>query len=69
MVSPRSVIREVAVVDVTNGENVGLRRGVHGRQREHDHGVENKPPLDTVSAIDGVKQCSHTFEEQHDEHP
>ena len=69
MVPPRSVIREFAVIDVAKGENVILRRGVHGHQREHDHGVDHKSPLDTLApTMGGAKQRGHAIEEQHDEH-
>ena len=69
MIPPWSPIRELAVVDVGNGENVVLRGGVHGHQREHDQSVDHKSPLDTLaSAIGGAKQRGHAIEEQHDEH-
>ena len=62
--------REVAVIDVRNGENVSLRYGVHGSQREHDYGVGHKPPLDALtSVISRVKECGHAFEAQECEHP
>ena len=47
-----------------------VHRGLYGRNREHDHGVGYEAPPDGLpSAIGGVKQCGHTFEEQHYEKP
>ena len=61
---------EFAVIDVRNGKYLALRRGVHGREREHDHCVEHNSPLDTLaSTIDGVKQRSNALEGQDNEYP
>ena len=59
----------VAVIDEGNGLNVEVHRGEYGCQRERDQGVGYEAPLGAVaSAMDGVKESGHTFEEQHDEH-
>ena len=61
---------ERPVIDVGNGLNVKLHPGEYSHNREHDHGVGYKSPLDGLpSAIVGVKQSDYTFEEQHDDDP
>ena len=62
--------REVTVINVASRLKVEGHRDLYRHKREHDSGVGYEPPLDTVPFTVGwVKQCSHTFEEQHDDGP
>ena len=53
-----------------NRLNFKDHRAVYGHRREYDRGVGYKSPLDMLTPVMcGIKQCSHTFGEQHDGHP